>query len=282
MYGPSGAWRGRLLRWSCAEGESRRRRLCWPRRWTRSRRPAMAAASPRPSKPPLGRLRARRLPVSGAVARRGGSAARAAPAAPLPDEDRGAHHALSQQVRRALGPEEADRARSSGRRLPNAQVGAIARRVLRASQLAQRAAGGPPHRLGVHQPADRPGAGHRREDHRGSRAPHHRQARRPESQRGRGVGWRAGHRPSRARLDARMTERRRGLHGSPDTARAAAALDLILAIDRWPVGGSSHDGNDGDDDNDDIRRRGQAARGLYVQHVVPVLGGGGSRRRRHL
>ena len=59
-------------------------------------------------------------------------------AAPLPDEDRGAHHASSQQVRRALGPEEADRARSSGRRLPNAQVGAIARRVLRASQLTPR------------------------------------------------------------------------------------------------------------------------------------------------
>ena len=59
-------------------------------------------------------------------------------AAPLPDEDRGAHHALSQQVRQALGPDEADRARSSGRRLSNAQVGAIARRVLRASQLTPR------------------------------------------------------------------------------------------------------------------------------------------------
>ena len=35
-------------------------------------------------------------------------------AAPLPDEDRGAHHALSQQVRRALGPEEAERARARG------------------------------------------------------------------------------------------------------------------------------------------------------------------------
>ena len=41
-------------------------------------------------------------------------------------------------VRQALGPDEADRARSSGRRLSNAQVGAIARRVLRASQLTPR------------------------------------------------------------------------------------------------------------------------------------------------
>ena len=93
------------------------------------------------------------------------------------------------------------------------------------------------------------------------------------------MGGRAGHRPISSRLDARVTFRRRGLHGSPDTARAAAALDLTRAIDRWPVGGSSHDGNDG---NDDLRHRGQAARGLYVQHAVPVLGGGGSRRRRHL
>ena len=158
-------WAVGCVAWALATVELRRgrverRRRCWPRRWTRSRRPAMAAASPRPSKPPLG------LPASRARTGQGGLLGAAAVlrerlAAPLPDERprrspcvvaAGAPSAWARGGRAGAG---------SGRRLPNAQVGAIARRVLRASQLTPRAAGGPPHRLGTHQPADRPGAGHR-------------------------------------------------------------------------------------------------------------------------
>ncbi|MHA6784187.1 ATP-binding protein [Pseudonocardia saturnea] len=47
-------------------------------------------------------------------------------AAPLPDEDRGAHHALTQRVRRELGPQAADTARRCGRGLPTERVFALA------------------------------------------------------------------------------------------------------------------------------------------------------------
>jgi predicted ATPase/DNA-binding CsgD family transcriptional regulator len=52
-------------------------------------------------------------------------------AAPLPDEDRGEHHAIAQRARRALGPEATDVARRSGRSLPLVQALRLAHRVLR-------------------------------------------------------------------------------------------------------------------------------------------------------
>jgi non-specific serine/threonine protein kinase len=47
--------------------------------------------------------------------------------APLPDEDRAEHHALTQGVRRALGPQAAERARRAGREMPQAAATAVAR-----------------------------------------------------------------------------------------------------------------------------------------------------------
>jgi predicted ATPase/DNA-binding CsgD family transcriptional regulator len=48
-------------------------------------------------------------------------------AAPLPDEDRVEHDAVARQVRRALGPQAAERARREGRVMPEAAAVAIAR-----------------------------------------------------------------------------------------------------------------------------------------------------------
>jgi DNA-binding CsgD family transcriptional regulator/tetratricopeptide (TPR) repeat protein len=48
-------------------------------------------------------------------------------AAPLPDEDKAEHDALSQRVRRALGPQAAERARREGRNIPVAAAIAVAR-----------------------------------------------------------------------------------------------------------------------------------------------------------
>jgi predicted ATPase/DNA-binding CsgD family transcriptional regulator len=50
-------------------------------------------------------------------------------AAPLPDEDRGQHHAVTQRVRRALGPNGADAARRAGRELSTAEALALARHI---------------------------------------------------------------------------------------------------------------------------------------------------------
>jgi predicted ATPase/DNA-binding CsgD family transcriptional regulator len=50
-------------------------------------------------------------------------------AAPLPDEDRGQHHAATQQVRRALGPDGADAARRAGRELSTVEALALARHI---------------------------------------------------------------------------------------------------------------------------------------------------------
>ena len=55
-------------------------------------------------------------------------------------------------------------------------------------------------------------------------------------------------------------------------------LQLTNAAARWSVGGNSDD----EHDNNDLRRGGQAARGVHLQHPVPVLGGRGPRRGRHL
>jgi predicted ATPase/DNA-binding CsgD family transcriptional regulator len=51
-------------------------------------------------------------------------------AAPLPDEDRSAQHAVTGSVRRGLGPVAADRARRAGRELSRQAAVALARRVL--------------------------------------------------------------------------------------------------------------------------------------------------------
>jgi non-specific serine/threonine protein kinase len=50
-------------------------------------------------------------------------------AAPLPDEDRGQHHAVTQRVRRALGPDGADAARRAGRELSTVEALALARHI---------------------------------------------------------------------------------------------------------------------------------------------------------
>ena len=138
MHGPSGAWRGRSPRWSFA-GASREAAAL------------LAEALDGFEAAGDGRGLAQSLEATAGVAceqgahRSAGQLLGAAAvlrerlAAPLPDEDRGAHHALSQQVRRALGPERGRRGRGArGAGCPNAQVGAIARRVLRASQLTPR------------------------------------------------------------------------------------------------------------------------------------------------
>jgi predicted ATPase/DNA-binding NarL/FixJ family response regulator len=48
-------------------------------------------------------------------------------AAPIPDEDAADHHALTQQLRGALGPHAAERARRAGREMPQAGAVALAR-----------------------------------------------------------------------------------------------------------------------------------------------------------
>ena len=50
-------------------------------------------------------------------------------AAPLPDEDHGQHHTVTQRVRRALGPDGADAARRAGRELSTVEALALARRI---------------------------------------------------------------------------------------------------------------------------------------------------------
>jgi non-specific serine/threonine protein kinase len=50
-------------------------------------------------------------------------------AAPLPDEDRGQHHAVTQRVRRALGPNGADAARLAGRELSTVEALTLARHI---------------------------------------------------------------------------------------------------------------------------------------------------------
>jgi predicted ATPase/DNA-binding CsgD family transcriptional regulator len=50
-------------------------------------------------------------------------------AAPLPDEDRGQHHAVTQRVRRALGPDGADATRRAGRELSTVEALALARHI---------------------------------------------------------------------------------------------------------------------------------------------------------
>jgi predicted ATPase/DNA-binding CsgD family transcriptional regulator len=52
-------------------------------------------------------------------------------AAPLPDEDRGQHHAVTQLVRQALGPNGADAARRAGRELSTVEALALARHISR-------------------------------------------------------------------------------------------------------------------------------------------------------